>query len=238
MKHGHIGEAIFDLDAAQFLLEEMQQTQGAASGGEQALHRAELEQQRQLWRQQGLAHAEWRQPNTSSGSMSPAPPDAAANAHEGTFGHAVGPTWVAALPHLGGETRVVLEYGCNVMSISPRAAQAPGEAAEQRAREADGAGGASRGAGASSALSVVLTNGRRYGVDLVIAAIGVNPALDWVPAELQRGKDWGLLVDRWVHRNSLDDSKISLAMQCRPCDVSWRNNELVLLVGCRIVECG
>ena len=41
-----------------------------------------------------------------------------------------------------------------------------------------------------------LSNGRSYGVDLVVAAIGVEVGSAWLPAELERcPEDGGVLVD-------------------------------------------
>ena len=246
MKHGHIGEAIFDLDAAQFLLEEMRAAQPEPAG-EAAQHAAELARQRAQWRQQDLARvaaaqaeaqahpssvphspalagAARQQPagaierGDGGAAVGPAPPQA--SVRRGTLGHAVGPTWVAALPHVGGETRVVLEYGANVEAISPGGelgAGAPGQPGEPSGSAAAAAAAAAAAeavpdrpapSGASEAaegpgggrpwnLWVQLTNGARYGVDLVISAIGVTPALDWVPPAVERGRDGGLVVDRW-----------------------------------------
>lgn len=52
-------------------------------------------------------------------------------------------------------------------------------------------------AGANWPVRVQLSNGRCYGADLVISAIGVIPNVSWLPQELQREpSDGGLLVDR------------------------------------------
>ena len=41
-----------------------------------------------------------------------------------------------------------------------------------------------------------LSNGRSYGVDLVVSAIGVEVRSAWLPAELERcAEDGGILVD-------------------------------------------
>ena len=47
-------------------------------------------------------------------------------------------------------------------------------------------------------MVVELSDGRRIGADVVVAAIGVEPVTEWVPETVERGGDGGLLVDRWV----------------------------------------
>lgn len=49
---------------------------------------------------------------------------------------------------------------------------------------------------AASPVLVTLDNGNVHQVDVVVAAIGVEPNTDWVPAELERAPDGGILVDR------------------------------------------
>jgi hypothetical protein len=41
-----------------------------------------------------------------------------------------------------------------------------------------------------------LTNGKQLEADLVLLAIGVQPALEWVPSSLERAGDGGLRVNR------------------------------------------
>ena len=44
---------------------------------------------------------------------------------------------------------------------------------------------------------VHLSNGKQYGADLVISAIGVEADMGWLPAEVKRTiEDGGILVDR------------------------------------------
>ena len=45
-------------------------------------------------------------------------------------------------------------------------------------------------------LKVTLSNGHSYGADLVVAAIGVEPNVEWVAPEVARANDGGLLVSR------------------------------------------
>ena len=42
---------------------------------------------------------------------------------------------------------------------------------------------------------VRLTNGATYGADFIVSAIGVQPSTAWLPPELDRAEDGGLLVD-------------------------------------------
>lgn len=46
-------------------------------------------------------------------------------------------------------------------------------------------------------MHVTLNNGKTFGADLVISAIGVKPNVDWLPADvLREEEDGGILVDR------------------------------------------
>ena len=46
-------------------------------------------------------------------------------------------------------------------------------------------------------VTVHLSNGKSFGADLVISAIGVRPNVEWLPAAVLRDKeDGGILVDR------------------------------------------
>jgi NADPH-dependent 2,4-dienoyl-CoA reductase/sulfur reductase-like enzyme len=84
--------------------------------------------------------------------------------------------------------RVELKYGCEVASI---------ELAPQPDSQADGNAGSDAGSSKHSpALLLTLTGGEQVPADLVLLAIGVSPALEWVPARLQRAPDGGLKLDR------------------------------------------
>ena len=64
-------------------------------------------------------------------------------------------------------------------------------------QQAEGARGDGSLQGKDWPVRVQLSNGRSYGADLVISAIGVDPNASWLPHELQREPtDGGVLVDR------------------------------------------
>ena len=49
-------------------------------------------------------------------------------------------------------------------------------------------------------VTVKLSNGKSWGADIVISAIGVKPNVGWLPAAVQRDDaDGGLVVDRCPH---------------------------------------
>lgn len=273
MKHGHIGDAFFDLDAAQFLLEELQQQRESEAQQLAEANTQQQPEQQQLQLQQGpggenrrppgqrpeqqqqqqLAECESRQPSIhqqqrpppdaewgpsagQTASQAAAPPsnheqqqvpqqEARVQATRGrpqaarpTLGHAVGPTWVQHLQHLqrgvgGPGGRVTLEYGCELASIElqestreqlhqqqqPLPAQAAGTAGPGPPTPQGAAPGPQAPAGGGSSafhLLVTLTNGKQVAADLVVAAIGVDPALDWVPPQLARAPDGGLAVNK------------------------------------------
>lgn len=193
LRHGHIGDAFFDLDAAQFLLEEMQ-TQRAreAAAGETgapqgtgsapspvAARPAEKPSSHHHRDSNAAASEALQQIGTSVQAAQPSSQD---SGQPGTLGHAAGPAWAAGLPsvyrtaHDAGVGGVVLEYGCEVDAITSASAAGLEDA--------------------SWPVAATLSNGQRYGVDFVVTAIGVTPAVDWVPPEVERAPDGGLSVSR------------------------------------------
>lgn len=197
MKPAAVGDAYFDLDAAQFLLEELQrqrQASAAAASDANGSHAAQPSGQQQA--QQNGAPPQQQQPaEAGGGSGSP-----------GVQGPAVGPRWVLQLPAgAGGEDAggaaglgsVQLEYGCQVarIQLAPAgggAAQSPPPPPPQQG------GGQQADAPGARPLLLTLTNGRQLEVDLVLLAIGVCPALEWVPPGLERAPDGGLRLNKCV----------------------------------------
>jgi hypothetical protein len=170
MRHAQIGDAFFDLDAAQFLLEELQKERDTV-----------------------------RTPATQ-GQLAPQPskptlPAAQIQTHvghsrHGTAGHAVGPAWVKLLPtvhHAAGS--ITLESDCEVATV------AHDNATSSEAAASDPGG---------PPVTVTLTNGRQYTVDLILAAAGVVPVLPWVPEHVRRAGDGGLAVDTHMHTSAPD----------------------------------
>lgn len=242
MTGSYAGDAFFDLDAAQFLLEELQrqreqgQLQDQQQGHLQGLQRGQQQQgqvqqvqqgvqqqqgqgQQQHQHQQGQQQQGQGQQVQQQGQAAAAEPSGSAAASptkeasqagrqqllDGreaipVLGHAVGPHWVqqllpaAVVAGAGGRVstlhhgRVELKYGCEVASI---------ELAPQPDSQADGNAGSDAGSSKHSpALLLTLTGGEQVPADLVLLAIGVSPALEWVPARLQRAPDGGLKLDR------------------------------------------
>lgn len=204
------GDAYFDLDAAQFLLEELQHQRRVAAataeqqgkpehGGEAAAAAVQQQQQQLQLRQQPPAKAAQQDAGTPPASSQ-------------VLGHAVGPRWVQQLPtgaaaengSGSGLGSVELEYGAEIAAIqfAPAGSTAGKQQAQQQAQQGEaGAAGAAGDAGADGSLAarpllLSLTNGRQLEADLVLLAIGVRPALEWVPASLERARDGGLRVNR------------------------------------------
>lgn len=154
VREGHIGDAFFDKDAAQFLLQQLRN--------------------RNLLIQMDNSMAEQAQTSklcTDAASAGAVPPTASTQT---TMGHAVGPDWTSAL-QLGAEHgSLSVELNSNVVSIERQP---------------------SAGSDDNCPVIVKLSNGRSLSANIVISAIGVDPAVDWVPLELQRGAGGGLAVD-------------------------------------------
>ncbi len=208
------GDAFFDLDAAQFLLEELQQ-QRRQQGPQQlqSLEDQPAGQQAGVQQDGALAGATQRQPgreqHQQSAQQQPGAKAEGAAGPGGVLGHAVGPRWVQQLPAggaalSGSAGSVQLEYGCEVASVQLRYSQ-PGAEEQQAQRAGEASQGpspdrtqASSSPHAEPSLLLTLTNGKQLEVDLVLLAIGVAPALEWVPASLQHSADGGLRVNRWA----------------------------------------
>lgn len=203
-----VGDAYFDLDAAQFLLEELQQQReqqaqqvaGAQQQQQQEQKQEQLppspqEQQQEQGRRQpsdaSLANGAGSEDNCGSGKV---------------LGHAVGPRWVqqllpAAVAAEGGTAeedssavgRVDLEYGCEVACIE--LIQEGGQP-QQQPRQPPGDGDSPSQRGGQPPLLLTLTSGKKVEADLVLLAIGVTPALDWVPPCVERAPDGGLKLNR------------------------------------------
>ena len=129
-----------------------------------------------------------------------------------SFGHAVGPRWASQLPQSPSASRITLEYGVEVTAIHSHTptqdiaytSAACQSAAQQSTKQSP----ADKAAGNSTAIhnaeedkkwpvTVCLSNGKSYGADLVISAIGVEPNVGWLPEEIKReASDGGVLVDR------------------------------------------
>ncbi len=130
------------------------------------------------------------------------------------FGHAVGPQWAKALPQSSIASHITLEYGVDVTSIrshtpdaspmqhrtDPHAASSQHQSASQPNSDAEQQRVNSVGdQDAAWPVTVCLSNGKSYGADLVISAIGVEPNTGWLPEEVCRHEsDGGIIVDRYA----------------------------------------
>eukprot|EP00887_Chlorella_sp_A99_P007923 scaffold12.g7923.t1 len=150
------------------------------------------------------------------------------------LGHAVGPHWLQHLPAgvLGGTGgRVALEYGCELAEVDVADAAAVHEQQGKRGQQEGVRGQQQQDSGTSVdaapagadadgcapwPLRVALTSGKRLGADLVVAAIGVSPALGWVPPALARAPDGGLMVNR-----DMQTSDPSVYAAGDSCSAAW-----------------
>lgn len=129
------------------------------------------------------------------------------------FGHAVGPQWAKALPQSSIASHITLEYGVDVTSIQ---SHTPDNSPMQRRTDLHAGSSEHQGTSQPSSdaeqqtvnsagdqdaawpVTVCLSNGKSYGADLVISAIGVEPNTGWLPEEVRRDKsDGGIIVDRY-----------------------------------------
>lgn len=129
-----------------------------------------------------------------------------------SFGHAVGPQWASQLPQSPSASRITLEYGVEVTNICSNplppdhvAYSTRQHSAAQHSTEQPASNNSSRGSNAQRdeeerqewPVTVHLSNGKSYGADLVISAIGVEPNTSWLPEDIKRdASDGGVVVDR------------------------------------------
>lgn len=129
-----------------------------------------------------------------------------------SFGHAVGPQWASQLPQSPSASRITLEYGVEVTNICSNPLHPDHvthstrqHSAAQHSTQHPASNNSRRGSSAQRddedgqewPVTVYLSNGRAYGADLVISAIGVEPNTRWLPEEVKRdASDGGVAVDR------------------------------------------
>jgi pyridine nucleotide-disulfide oxidoreductase domain-containing protein 1 len=193
VKHGHIGDAFFDVDAAQFLLEELYREQDIGmsskdekkkenSGGDKTSNAPDYNAQ--------VEHSQQQQQQLQKQEKE------VVVITERMLGHAVGPRWASSLQsttsspssspnHIPLPAHVTIESQAEIASIAYTAIDEDDTTTPHYHR---------------SILDIKLTNGAKYKADLVISAIGVDPAVDWVDGTVKRdvdrsnGGDGGLVV--------------------------------------------
>lgn len=138
-------------------------------------------------------------PTPASTQSTSSPDPSLASSSEACLGEALGPNWIDRISlqstRAAGPSTVITESECLVQSIK----ELPD---------------------AAMPIRVELTNGCQYDVDVVIAALGVDPYLSWVPPDIERGKDGGLRIDRKMQTS---DACVYAAGDC--CTVDWGNHQ-------------
>ena len=229
LRHGHIGDAFFDADAAAFLLGELewrqeQAAKAAAKEVEEARQRQQQgqEQQQQIQQQQQQQQEreqEEQQQQQQRDAGAAAGPSGRGDAGQGggrraPLGAAVGPEWVKALPHGGGggggrPARVTIERRAEVLGVFDTRAEAEAALRAAGAALTEPAGGGSSSGSSDSGdwpawLALLEADsgggggnggavkaGRALGADLVVSAIGVEPATEWLPGARGGGGEVG-----------------------------------------------
>eukprot|EP01026_Neomeris_dumetosa_P019331 TRINITY_DN17796_c0_g2_i5.p1 TRINITY_DN17796_c0_g2~~TRINITY_DN17796_c0_g2_i5.p1 ORF type:complete len:506 (+),score=83.99 TRINITY_DN17796_c0_g2_i5:87-1604(+) len=178
LKHRHIGDAFFDVDAAQFLLDQLNkcQTSQSSNGHPQVpnvIPSPDLSAQAQTDNQQ----------QNGSQRASTSKPEIQTN-----YGHALGPKWVEGLkrseednPYELKRCDVKLEFRCQVQEVTSERPEG------NLYKESD--------ADKEWRVWLKLSNGVVYGCDVIISAIGVQPNTFMLPTEVKRAQDGGVDVD-------------------------------------------
>lgn len=190
VRHGHIGDAFFDLDAAQFLLEELQHARKRTSVQKSKLKPTTTTTSQPSKTIAGPAASE------EESQQAPGLQIVKVEGREKrALGHAVGPAWTRALFNTndqgeenigssGGDGAFSVEMGCEVTKITPTTT--PSTAPSLSLSNTP----------TTNTLEVSLSDGRILTTDVIISVIGVDPAVDWGPACISRSvDDHGLIVD-------------------------------------------
>ncbi|KAA6429030.1 MAG: hypothetical protein FRX49_01140 [Trebouxia sp. A1-2] len=186
------------------------------NGSEDAAARAEAQPQRSKHQRRGNQK---RYPGLQQYQQNPQgrdkqPAESIIKTQQGTmhFGHAVGPQWAKALPQSSIASHITLEYGVDVTSIQ---SHSPDDSPMQHCTNSSTGSSQHQSTSKPSLdgeqqrvnkegdqdgawpVTVCLSNGKTYGADLVISAIGVEPNTGWLPEQVRRGEsDGGIIVDR------------------------------------------
>ncbi|KAH7623760.1 putative Pyridine nucleotide-disulfide oxidoreductase domain-containing protein 1 [Nannochloris sp. 'desiccata'] len=174
IRHGHIGDAFFDLDAAQFLLEELQHARKGTSV--------------QKSKTTTTTTIDDEEDDDFQAQIPPTQIVKMEGRRNRALGHAVGPAWTRALSTNSNQKEgggnggaFSVEMGCEVIKIA--ATFSPSSSSPSNTTN-------------TAALEVSLSDGRTLGTDVIVSVIGVDPAVDWVPACVSRSvSDHGLVVD-------------------------------------------
>ena len=136
----------------------------------------------------------------------------------GVMGHSVGPRWADAL---AGSQATLRKRAAGEMSGGPAhrdattaqrpagdvVAMAPrGRVSDRLVLEPETEVSEIReGSEGGYRYTVVLSNGATHGVDAVVCCVGVDPNTDWLPAEVERAEDGGVLVRGDMRSVSAED---------------------------------
>lgn len=116
--------------------------------------------------------------------------------------------------------RLVCEFSAQVVTISGHGtttsvSSAAGEAQALSPTEIPPIGAAEAHTDDSSwPAHAQLSNGRVWGCDVVVAAVGVQPATEWLPPTLARAPDGGVLVDGSLRCVSVPDGSVYTIGAC------------------------
>lgn len=186
IRNSHIGDAFFDVDAAAFLMKELQKAdttplpQSKAKVLPSEGSKAENMQRTDTKSLGSGAAGHKRSANDSLNKASDDSQKQDVRQVKHGPGMAVGPEWIQLLQQSRGASggRLVIEHTCEFESTIDE-------------------GPNNEGSGDDSwPLYIRLSNGSVYGVDFAVSATGVEPATEWLPPSIRRHpRDGGIEVD-------------------------------------------
>lgn len=213
VKHSHIADAFFDVDAADFLMEVIRKRRAVVSASSRR-------QEVSVSSSSSSEKANGEAPTTQPSSIRPASETHRPGSNPG---HAVGPSWVRALVGTDRnlelpEGKLDIECNCTVRALGSLGSSNPGP---------------------DSAIELELTNGKQIKADFVVAALGVAPNTEWLNNALRRGPDGGILVNERLESVSAlgrvwaaGDVSCLLDLEHRPVDQThWFQMRLWTQVG-------
>lgn len=202
VRHGHIGDAFFDVDASNFLLDELR-FRRRLDLVVSKMHRKHRKDSQQMASSNNENDTSKCEDVNSQDSTKLKDRKYISSPSEVPAGHAVGPTWSSRLPSgtLVQEGQFRIETEAEAVEIN----LISGDPALSKFNSFDKKDGDSTDdthlLNSSNCIEVKLSSGEILSADVVISAIGVHPAVEWVPQDIERALDGGIIVNEEMKTN-------------------------------------
>lgn len=224
VRHGCIGDAFFDTDASRFLLDELRLRRMLESNRGCSPIKVETCKgavDSPAARGGGCDNSDETAALNVEGARSDNSGDGVPLSYGSSYaaprttlepaGHAVGPTWSSTLPFKKPlrEGCFRLELEAEVIAIHPSKRKAGCESSytpSTHSYDLEESHGLKEGKYTKlvepyEQLEITLSHGELILADVIISAIGVDPAVEWVPKGITKGDDGGIVVNKDMRTN-------------------------------------